>query len=67
MKGKNRDKDRWLSSVRMPFEGVFAYQSKDARYRGVKKNQFQGFMQAIAFNFRRLVKIQAPPIVLVAL
>jgi hypothetical protein len=55
-----RDKDRWLSSVRMPFEGVFSKQSNKARYRGVRKNQFQAFMQALAHNLKRLVKIQAP-------
>jgi IS5 family transposase len=64
MKGKNRDKDRWLSSVRMPYEGVFSCMSSKARYRGVVKTQFQAFMQAMAFNLKRLVKIQAPPIIL---
>jgi hypothetical protein len=65
MKGKNRDLDRWLSSVRMPFEGVFSCMSNTARYRGVVKVQFQALMQAMVFNLKRLVKIEAPPIKLV--
>ena len=62
MKGKNFDKDRWLSAVRMPYEGVFARLSKRARYRGVVKTQFQALMQAIGFNLRRLITINAPPL-----
>jgi len=62
MKRKNKDKDRWLSSIRMPFEGVFAHQSKTARYRGLVKIQFQAFLQAIAFNFSLLVRIKGPPL-----
>ena len=67
MRGKNRDKDKWISSVRMPFEGVFSQQSKTARYRGVVKTQFQALFQALAFNLKRLVKIEAPPIQLRAI
>jgi len=65
MKGKDRDKDRWLSSVRMPFEGVFARVNKKARYRGVAKNLFQVLMQALVFNLKRLIKIVAVPIPLI--
>lgn len=65
MKEKNRQKDRWLSSLRMPYEGTFASLGKHARYRGVLKNQFQALMQAFAFNLKRLVRIAAPPINLV--
>ena len=67
MKKKNVDKDRWLSAVRMPFEGVFATLGKKARYRGVVKNQFQAFMQALAFNLKRLIKIEVSPIPLVVM
>jgi IS5 family transposase len=63
--GKARDKDRWLSKVRMPYEGVFSCMSHTARYRGLVKIQFQAFMQALAYNLKRLVKIKAPPIDLV--
>lgn len=66
MKKKNVDKDRWLSAVRMPYEGVFATLGKKARYRGLVKNQFQAFMPALAFNLKRLIKIEVSPIPLVA-
>ena len=36
--------------------------NRTARYDGVAKNQFQAFMQAIAFNLKRLITIQADPI-----
>jgi len=62
MKGKDRDKDRWLSAVRMPYEGVFAHLSKKARYRGKLKTQFQALMQALGYNLRRLIRINAPPL-----
>ncbi len=56
MKAKNRDKDRWLQKLRMPFEGVFAHQRKRAKYRGIKKVQGQVFMQATAWNIKRMLK-----------
>jgi IS5 family transposase len=62
MTGKNFDKDRWLSKVRMPFEGVFATLGKKARYRGVIKNLFQALMEALVFNLKRLIKIVEAPI-----
>ncbi len=65
MKDKNHAKDKWLSSVRMPFENVFSKQSKLARFKGVIKNQFQAFMQAFTFNLKRLVSTASPPIQLV--
>lgn len=52
MKKKNHDLDRWLTKVRMPYEGVFARMSKRVRYRGLAKVQFQGFMEAVAHNLR---------------
>lgn len=65
MKGKDRDKDRWLTKVRMPYEGVFSKGSGRARYCGTVKNQFQAFMEAMAFNFKRLIRIASPPIELI--
>ena len=66
LKAKDRDKDRWLSAVRMPFEGVFARVNKKARYRGVAKNLFQVLMQALVFNLKRMIRIVAKPIPLIA-
>jgi len=62
MKGKNKDKDRWLTSVRAPFEGIFSKDEIRTRYRGLVKMQMQAFMEAIAFNVKRLVVINAPPL-----
>lgn len=58
MNGKNHDKDRWLTLVRMPYEGVFSFFKKRARYRGSTKVQPQGFLQAIAFNLKRWIKVE---------
>ncbi len=62
MKAKDRDKDRWLTKVRMPYEGTFSQMRKRTRYCGIVKNQFEGFLEALAFNFKRLIKIGAPPL-----
>ena len=53
MKGKNRDRDRFLSQLRMPYESVFSKQNHRSRYRGLAKNQFQAFMQALVHNLKR--------------
>lgn len=62
MKGKNRDRDRWITRVRAPFEGVFSGFERRARYRGIAKVQLQAFMEAIVFNARRLLTITGPPL-----
>jgi IS5 family transposase len=62
MKNKRPDLDRWLSKVRMPFESVFSKQEKRARYRGLAKVQMQAFLEAIVFNVKRLLAINAPPL-----
>jgi transposase, IS5 family len=62
MKGKNFDKDRWLTKVRAPYESVFSKWEKRARYRGTAKVQMQAFLEAIVFNVKRLVAINAPPL-----
>lgn len=66
MRGKDHDKDRWLTRVRMPYEGTFSKIRKRSWYLGTLKNQFEGFMEALAFNFKRLIKINAPPLQLVS-
>jgi len=40
MKSKNRDKDRFLTGLRMPYEGVFSKMDKKVRYIGIVKTQF---------------------------
>jgi len=57
MKKKDPIRDAKISKKRMPFERIFSKQSKKARYRGLCKNQFQGFMQALVFNLKRLIVV----------
>lgn len=54
---KNRDLDAWISKIRMPFESSFAHLHRRAKYRGLRKVQFQAFAEAIAFNLKRFVTI----------
>jgi transposase, IS5 family len=61
-KDKDRDKDAFLSSLRMPFEGLFSKVSQRARYRGQLKVYFQALMEALVSNFKRLITIGAEPI-----
>jgi IS5 family transposase len=65
MKDKNRDKDRWYSSIRAPYERVFSQQNKRVKYLGVVKNQFAAFMEAICFNLKRLIILNPPGIIFV--
>jgi len=62
MKTKNKDLDKWISAIRMPFEGVFSKMSKTCRYRGKDKTLFQATMQALVFNLNRLVTLEAESI-----
>jgi IS5 family transposase len=62
MTAKNKDLDRWRSSVRAPFEGVFSTFEKRARYKSLAKVQLQFFMEAIVHNAKRLITINAPPL-----
>lgn len=62
MKGKDRHKDRWISSIRAPFERVSSKRNPRVRYRGRVKNQFAAFMNAMCFNFKRLLVLQADPL-----
>ena len=58
MKEKNHDLDRWYSKIRAPYERVFSQRNLRVRYRGIEKNQFSVFMQAIGFNLKRLRVLQ---------
>lgn len=64
-KNKNRDLDRFFSSLRMPFEGVFSKMSKRARYRGKVKVHFQVIFEAMVHNMKRLMVINAQPVPLI--
>jgi len=58
MKGKNKDKDRWISGIRSPYERVFAHRNKRVRYRGLEKVQFQVGIRALTFNLKRLMVLK---------
>lgn len=62
MKNKNKYKDKWISSVRAPYESTFSILKNRSRYRGIAKTQFQNFMESIAFNIKRLITINSPPL-----
>lgn len=64
MLGKNKDKDRWFTKLRAPFEGVFSRLKHRARYRGIAKVQMQIFLEAIVFNVKRLIVLNASPLFL---
>jgi transposase, IS5 family len=64
MKGKNRDKDRWLTGLRAPYENVFSKWERRARYRGLAKVRLQALLEALVFDVKRLVAINAPPILI---
>jgi IS5 family transposase len=63
MKKKNKDKDRWISGLRSPYESVFSKLSKWARYRGLVKVQMQSFLEAIVFNVKTLITLNSPPLI----
>lgn len=60
MKNKNKERDRWYSAVRSPYERVFSQREKRVRYQGVAKNQFAVFMQSICFNLKRIIVLDPP-------
>ena len=62
MKGKDHDRDRWLCSVRMSYEGMFSRFRKRVRYRGLVECRYQALMQALSHNMKRLLAIDAPPL-----
>lgn len=64
MNAKNRDQDRWYTKMRPPYERVFSQQNKRVRYRGVAKNQFAAFAEAICFNLKRLAVLDPPALCL---
>jgi len=61
-KCKDRDKDRFISSLRMPYEGVFSKQSHRCRYVGLCKMQFQAFFEAMVHNVKRMLVLDTGPL-----
>ena len=63
MIGKNKDLDKFYTKLRSPYERVFSKANHRVRYRGIEKNQFTAFMEAICFNLRRWVILEreSPP------
>jgi IS5 family transposase len=60
MQDKNADRDRWYSKIRAPYKRVFSGVSKRTRYKGIAKNQFTAFMEAICFNLKRILVLSPP-------
>jgi IS5 family transposase len=58
---KNRDLDRWRSSIRMPFEGTFSKLNHQARYRGQTKMFFQCTAEAIVHNLKKMLAVLPAP------
>lgn len=56
-KNKNKDLDRWLSSVRMPYEGNFSKLRKRAKFRGLIKVTAQCFLEAICHNLKKAMTL----------
>ena len=54
---KNRDLDRWRSSIRMPFESTFSRLPRRARYRGLDKLQIQNYMECMVYNLKKAVRV----------
>lgn len=62
--GKNRDLDRFRSSLRMPFEGTFSKMNKHARYRSHAKVALQCYLEAITYNLKKAASILFAPQIL---
>ena len=65
MKENNKDLDHWLTCIRSPYERLFSQQNRRIRYRGIAKNQFSEWMNAICFNLKRLIVLDPPACVLI--
>ena len=67
MAGKNKDKDRWISGIRSPYERVFAHRNKRVRYKSLAKVQFQVGVRALCFNLKRLIVLGVERVELAAI
>ena len=59
MREKAKEQDGWFTKLRAPYERVFAFLSHRCRYRGVVKNQFHMLIEALCFNLKQVVSLQA--------
>lgn len=56
-KAKNRDLDRWVSAMRMPFESTFSKRRKRAKFKGQAKVFFQATFEAICHNLKKALTV----------
>lgn len=61
MKGKDHTRDKFLTRLRMPYEGLFSLFRRRVRYRGLEKVSFQSLMEALVINIKRWAKITVSP------
>ena len=61
-KDKDHDKDRWLTGMRMPYEGIFNFADKVTQYRGLQKVTFHQILDAFTQNLKRLLKVVENPV-----
>ena len=50
---KNRDLDKWMSKIRMPFEGSFSKLRKRAKFKGQTKVLTQCYLESICHNLKK--------------
>lgn len=63
-KTKNKDLDRWVSAMRMPFESTFSKRRKRAKFKGQAKVFFQATFEVICHNLKKaliVLPIQTSP------
>lgn len=61
-KNKDRDKDRWLTGMRMPYEGLFSKADKRTLYRGLDRVSFHQTLDALCQNLKRLIRVIENPV-----
>ena len=50
---KNRDLDKWISKIRMPFEGSFSKLRKKTKFKGNAKVLMQCYLESICHNLKK--------------
>lgn len=54
---KNKDLDRWISAMRMPFESTFSKRRKRAKFKGQAKVFFQATFEALCHNLKKALTV----------